>query len=162
MVAPAIKITSPVGGVDPLAGLTVAVTTVLPVAGKLAGLPETVVVVDMAVTFTITVAVASAKLPVAAKLAVMVSLPIGNFVPGTVRVMLGAAATDPSVVPPIANTTVPVGVAEPVAAVREAVSTRLAETAIVAALALRVIEVPVPVTVRVMEPDEARKVPVGT
>jgi hypothetical protein len=52
---PSVKVTVPVGAVVPLAGLTVAVRTVLAVELMLAGFAETVVVVPTAGTVTVTV-----------------------------------------------------------------------------------------------------------
>lgn len=54
---PTVKVTVPLGAAVPLAGFTVAVTVVRALLAILAGLAETVVVVAMAGTVTVTVTV---------------------------------------------------------------------------------------------------------
>lgn len=167
VVLPSRNVTVPVGEVVPEAALIVAVTMVLAVETKLAGLAATVVVVATggAVTATLTEPLEFEKLPVAEYFAVMVLLPTVRLLPLMVRLAVDPDRfSDPRVVLPRVKVTVPVGEALPLAALTVAVTVVLEVETIVAEFAETVVVVatePGLAMVTVTAPLDPRNVPVG-
>jgi hypothetical protein len=146
--------------------LTVTVRLVDPVEAKLGELAVAVVVVAAggALTTIDVEPLEFAKLPVAAKLAVIVLLPMARPLPLTVRLAAEfETSADPNVVLPRVKVTVPAGAALPLAAFTVAVNTVLAEDNILAGLAETVVVVPTggAVTAIIVEPLEFEKLPVA-
>lgn len=158
VVLPRVKVTVPVGEPLPLAGFTVAVKTVLPEDEIVAWLAATVVVVPTSAV-TLVEPLELAKLPSAAKVALMVLLPIARLLPWTARVaVVPEIVADPRMVLPTVKVTVPAGALVPLAGFTVAVNTVLAEERMVAGFAASVVVVPVVATTAV-EPLELEKLP---
>jgi hypothetical protein len=139
-------------------GFTLAVNRVLPEEEIVAWLAATVVVVPISIA-TLVEPLELAKLPVAAKVALMVLLPIARLLPWTVRVAVDPEIVAvPRVVLPTVKVTVPAGAVAPLAGLTVAVNTVLAEERMVAGFAASVVVVPVVATTAV-EPLELEKLP---
>jgi hypothetical protein len=168
---PKVNVTVPPGAAAvALAGFTVAVIVVLALLAILAGLAETVVVVDMAGTVAVTVTVpldAEKALP-APYVAVIVLLPVASELPFTVKVATPllpdtASVPVPSVLVPSVKVTAPPGAAVPLAGFTVAVSIVLAVLAILEGLAATVVVVATAgtITVTVAVPLDAVKEPLA-
>ena len=161
---PKVNVTVPLGAAVPLDGLTVAVSVVLALLAIPAGLAETVVVVAMAGTVTVTVPLDAVKALPAPYVAVIVLLPVASELPLTVNVATpllpeAARVPAPSVLFPRVKVTVPLGAVVPLDGFTVAVSVVLAVLAILVGLAETVVVVATAgtVTVTVAVPLDAVK-----
>src|SRR5207244_10058976 len=121
VVLPSRKVTLPVGATLPAAGLTVAVSTVLAVTAKAAGLAASVVVVETGMFKTKSLD-DPRKLPSAKYSAMMSLAPADSAIPFTAKFAVaelpaaGVSATVARVLPASVNATLPLGAFVPVAA----------------------------------------------
>jgi hypothetical protein len=154
---PSVNVTVPDGAAVPEEGETVAVKVVLAVFAILTGLAVTfMVVARLTVTAAVPLEVPKEELPL--KLAVTVLLPPAKDIPLTVNEAEPFASVPvPRFLVPRLKVTVPVGVTVPVVAFTNAVSLVLAELAMLAGLADRLVVVVVTVlavTVTTVDEDE--------
>jgi len=141
---PSKNVTMPVGAALPPEALTVAVKTVFPDDAIAVGLAERARVVATVAGVTVTVVFAddAEKLLVGKKVASIVLAPVARLAPLTVRVAVDPeTAAEPRVVPPSVKVKAPSGAVLPLAGLIVAVKSVLAEDAIAAGFAERVVVV---------------------